>query len=246
MSDSLAAWSSRIRSSSGMTLVRSAASASSTAWVTCGSEVESARRALPAASATVLPNAAASMTFTDSSGTHSRDHTSLKVPLEEACCWLAQSTPRMPIRYRNRDRSRSRGLRRSSVSFLGEALRGRRRLLALERRSASRGTMGTPSGTTPRASPTRTSRVARAARVALPSHMTDRTASPSSSEPGRGRPRMAARAWARRAASIMWAEETGRSWRRREAATRVNQRMTGWSGAVNRWWYQPGEATPAP
>ena len=34
--------------------------------------------------------------------------------------------------------------------------------------------------------------------------------------------------------------------RRSSTATSTSQRVTGWSGVVNRWWYQPGERTPAP
>ena len=60
-----------------------------------------------------------------------------------------------------------------------------------------------------------------------------------------GRPRSAARLWDSRAASMMWAEETGRSWRRSDAATCVSQRTTGLSGAVKSRWYQPGDSTPA-
>ena len=105
--------------------------------------------------------------------------------------------------------------------------------------------MGTPSGTLPSAWPTTTSRVTSSARSPLPSHRTDQVASPTSSRPGMGRPRSAASASARRAASMTWALEAGRSCSRSERATRVSQRTIGSSGAVNRWWYQPGESTPA-
>ena len=37
-----------------------------------------------------------------------------------------------------------------------------------------------------------------------------------------------------------------RSCSRSTASTCVSQRSTGRSGAANRWWYQPGERTPAP
>ena len=211
MSISRAACSSRIPSSSGTTSDRPAVSAFSTDPVTCGRESVAPSRAFPAAEATVVPKAAASTTCTDISGSHSSSQTSLKVPLEATRCRLPQVIPRISRRRSSWDLARSRGLRRSRESVLGVAVKAMRRLLAVERRSASRGTMGTPSGTLPSASPMRTSRVAAAARTVLPSHMTDRTASFSSSRPAMGRPRSAARLWASRAASMMWAEETGRS-----------------------------------
>ena len=45
---------------------------------------------------------------------------------------------------------------------------------------------------------------------------------------------------------MTWALEVIRSLARRVWATLVSHRAIGWSGAVHRWWYQPGEATPAP
>ncbi len=45
---------------------------------------------------------------------------------------------------------------------------------------------------------------------------------------------------------MTWAVETGRSRLRRAWATAVSHRVTGRSGAVQRWWYQPGEVMPAP
>ena len=171
---------------------------------------------------------------------------SLKVPVPDTCRGLPQSTPTMARRRRRWERARSVGLRRSSTRERAEAEKARRRRLAVARMSASRGTMGTPSGTAPRVWPTTTSRVTSSARAVLPSHSTDQVASPTSSRPGMGRPRRAASASARRAASMTWAEEAGRSCSRRERATNVSQRTTGSSGAVNRWWYQPGEVTPAP
>ena len=45
---------------------------------------------------------------------------------------------------------------------------------------------------------------------------------------------------------MTWALETGwPSWRS-TPATSTSQRATGRSVEVNRWWYQPGERTPAP
>ena len=45
---------------------------------------------------------------------------------------------------------------------------------------------------------------------------------------------------------MTWALETGRSSARRTRATFDSQRVVIWSGAVNRWWYHPGEVMPAP
>ena len=108
------------------------------------------------------------------------------------------------------------------------------------------GTVGTSSGTDPSASPTTspssTSRVA----ASSPSHSTARVASTTSARPASGRPRIVARVSASRTASITCALETGRSCSRSSAATWVIHRVTTWSGAVNRWWYQPGEVMPAP
>jgi hypothetical protein len=42
------------------------------------------------------------------------------------------------------------------------------------------------------------------------------------------------------------AVDAPRSRVRRACATEVSQRVTGWSGAVHRWWYHPGDVTPAP
>ena len=79
-----------------------------------------------------------------------------------------------------------------------------------------------------------------------PSHSTARVASVTSVSPASGRVRRLARVSASRTASMTWALEVGRSLARSARATLVSQRTTVCSGAVHRWWYQPGELTPAP
>ncbi len=85
-----------------------------------------------------------------------------------------------------------------------------------------------------------------ASATSSPSQSTARVASVTSASPASGRPRSVASASASRTDSMTCALDTGRSCARRTPATRVIQRVTVRSGAVKRWWYQPGDSTPAP
>ena len=79
-----------------------------------------------------------------------------------------------------------------------------------------------------------------------PSPRTIVSASWISGRPGSGRPRIAARPWAERAASIMCAVERSLSRPRSAAATRASHGISGACGVSKRCSYQPGLVTPAP
>ena len=225
---------------------RSAASAPFTPRVTPARSPTSSSSRATAAVSTVLPQRAASTTAMESSGSHSRRQLSLKVPVPELPAGVPQSMPRILRRLRKQDLARPFSLRRSrSISFsVASCVSLSRRAVAV--RSASNGVRGTSSGTSPSSSPTIASRVTRSRARSFPSHSTARVASCTSGSPGMGRPRSTARASASRMPSMTCADEVGRSCSRSTAPTWVSQRSTGRSGAANRWWYQPGERTPAP
>ena len=159
-----------------------------------------------------------------------------------------QSSSSTRSRWNSWDRARSIGRRRSRSQCRGLRLApdpqasGRSRI-----RSASSGTVGTRS-------------FDRAQRLADHQVLGDEADRPlvavaehgpgglgDLGQPGqRARPRRLASVSASRTASITWALETGRSRSRSARATLVSQRAMVWSGAVHRWWYQPGEVIPAP
>ena len=142
------------------------------------------------------------MRATLSSGSQTRSHTSLKVPVVRVpSAGVPHGTPRARRRWSSTERARCESVRRSTWIVVAEAVGFSRSERWVAARSAASGTIGVSAGTVPRSSPT-TSRLAMTASGRSdPSHSTARVASVSSSSPTDGRPRTAASDSARRTAS---------------------------------------------
>ncbi len=201
-----------------------------------------------AADSTVVPQTDASTSWTESSGRQRDAQTSRNVP------WLAislsagltQSSSSSRSRWNSCDRLRSTGRRRSRSQCRTSGSRRTRRVRQVFTRSASSGTVGTRSLTEPRAWPTTRWSVTKRTACSSPSQSTARVASVTSVSPASGRERRLASVSASRTASMTCALEVGRSRSRSARATLISQRGMVRSGAVHRWWYQPGEVIPAP
>ena len=217
----------------------SASSARSTAAVSATRfpvSVTSASFAV-AAVRTVVPHTAASITARASSGRQEDCQVSRKVPrpATSLSAGVAQPSSSTRSRWNSTERCWSMGLRRSRSCSFTPASRFSRSRRQLAIRSASSGTVGTPGSTRPVACPTTSSSVTNLSAVSSPSQRTARVASVTSASPASGRRRSPASVSASRTASITAALETGRSRVRRAPATLVSQRVTGRSGAVQRW-----------
>ena len=188
------------------------------------------------------------MTETASSGVHSSSHASLKVPIvRPASTCVPHGTSSTESRCRSTDRASWDSRRRSSWTTAEVADALSRKDFCCFARSLASGTIGVDSGTRPSSSPMTRVRSTRRSGRSEPSVSTARAASVSSARPTDGRPRTAASAPANRVASTTDAVDASRFSPRSARATRTNHDgTTSSSGVTKRWWYHPGERTPAP
>ena len=186
------------------------------------------------------------MIATASSGFHCSRHASLKVPLLRACCFSPQCTLRARRRCRKTLRARPPSSRRSSSSGLMDAVAFRRRRRIAASISCCSGSAGRSGGSSPKRSPTSSFFLRKSRGNASPWQNTACIACKVSSNPGNGLPRIPAREFESRSASITEAEDASCPSPRRRRAALVSHVGMGSCGFFQRCPYQPGERTPAP